>query len=95
MQVNVNAAVLALGIAIGAVGASWAQPLPARAAESAQEEARAVAWEYKRVRAGEKDITYELNDHGLKGWELVSVTEIPPSGLLLQGYAYLYLRRRR
>lgn len=93
MQVNVNAAVLALGIAIGAAGAGWMQP--ARAAGEA-EQPRLVFYEYTRKMvlqgAGEETIKAAMNDAGLSGWELVEANEFPPAGFI-KGGAYLYFRR--
>lgn len=69
MNVNVNALVLATGIAIGAATSSWLQPSPARAAEPVP----AVAYEYKyenQLLAWDRDAN--LNRLAAEGWEPIS-----------------------
>lgn len=68
MQVQVNAAVLAVGVAIGAVAASWLAPLPARAAD-----AQAV-YEYRHVTLLHVARDKIVNDAAADGWEPVLTT---------------------
>ena len=85
MNFNVNAAVLALGIAIGAAGGSWAQ-----AAQTPPAKPAADDYLYKRVVEPRKEkVEQQLNELALQGWELVAANELPGPN----NGTILYLRR--
>lgn len=95
MQINVNAVVLALGIAIGAAGASWAQAAPVPSAPNAAHEVegdRIVAYEYKRKAYFENEVAGELTKLSQSGWELVTANESPSTGMF-KDMVVVYLRR--
>lgn len=65
MPLNINALVLAAGIAIGAIAAPWLAPAPARAA--------GPAYEYHLETLNLFNPDGSLNAKAAEGWEVVNV----------------------